>query len=96
MPDRAEVAALLETTEKYLTTKLLPFWMDNSPDMPYGGFLSYFDRNGKPTGETDKWFLQQARGLFTMSSVHRAGYGGGRAAELARMAARFIREHYWG
>ena len=69
--------------------------MDNAPDPEYGGFLSYFDRYGKPTGETDKPFLMQIRMLYTMSSAHRAGYGGGRCAELAQQGARFIAEHYW-
>jgi mannobiose 2-epimerase len=30
-----------------------------------------------------------------MSSAHRAGYGGGRCAELANRCARFILDHYW-
>lgn len=95
MPDRDTLARLLERTERYLTERLLPFWMERSPDPEFGGYLTYFDRDGRPTGETTKTFLMQIRMLYTFSSAHRAGYGGGRCAELARSGAEFILEHYW-
>jgi len=89
------VQDILRRTEAYLTDTLLPFWIENSPDPEYGGFLTYFDRDGKPTGETTKTFLMQIRMLFTMASAHRAGYGNGKCAELAEMGASFILDHYW-
>jgi mannobiose 2-epimerase len=95
MLPRAEILDLLGKTERYLTGTLLPFWIERSPDPEYGGFLTYFDRDGRPTGETAKTFLMQIRMLYTMSSAHRAGYGGGRCAELARMGVGFILDHYW-
>jgi len=95
MPERQEVQAVLEQAEGYLRTKLLPFWIERAPDFPYGGFLTYFDRSGKPTGETTKTFLMQIRMLYTMASAHRAGYGLGACAELARFGADFLLEHYW-
>jgi mannobiose 2-epimerase len=95
MPDKDEIAQLLAQTEAYLTETLLPFWIENSPDGEAGGFLTYFDRAGKPTGETTKTFLMQIRMLYTMASAHRAGYGGGRCAQLAEMGAEFLLDHYW-
>ena len=95
MPDSQEIARRLERTEDYLTQTLLPFWIERSPDADFGGFLTYFDRTGRATGETTKTFLMQIRMLYTMASAHRAGYGGGRCAELAEMGARFILNHYW-
>ena len=95
MPDAREVEELIARTERYLTETLLPFWIERSPDPEAGGFLSYFDAMGRPTGETAKTFLMQIRLLYTMASAHRAGYGGGRCAELATMAADFILDHYW-
>jgi mannobiose 2-epimerase len=92
---RAEAAELAARTRAYLTDTLLPFWITRSPDPACGGFLSYFDRHGQPTGETTKPFLMQIRMLFAMSAAHRAGYGNGRCAELAGDAARFIAGHYW-
>ena len=95
MPTVPQIAELLDRTESYLTETLLPFWIERSWDRQAGGFLTYFDRDGRPTGETTKTFLMQIRMLYTMASAHRAGYGDGRCAELARAGADFILEHYW-
>lgn len=101
MPDSSaatistEARALLQRCEAYLTDVLLPFWLERAPDPAHGGFLTYFDRRGKPTGETIKTFLMQIRMLYTLASAHRTGYGNGRCAELAEEGARFILEHYW-
>ena len=95
MIPKQECQKIIQQTESYLTDMLLPFWMERSPDPEYGGFLPHFDSTGKPTGETTKSFLSQIRLLYTMSSAHRAGYGGGRCAELARMVAGFLLDHYW-
>jgi mannose/cellobiose epimerase-like protein (N-acyl-D-glucosamine 2-epimerase family) len=95
MPTADRIYDVLERTRSYLTGSLLPFWIHKSPDPDYGGFLSHFDRDGKPTGETAKTFLMQIRMLFAMSAAHRAGYGNGRCGELAGDAADFIIRHYW-
>lgn len=94
-PDPERLRAFRDQTFRYLTSSLLPFWLERSPDPEYGGFLTYFDRSGHPTGETDKTFLMQIRMLYTMASAHRAGYGDGRCAQLASEGARFILDHYW-
>jgi mannose/cellobiose epimerase-like protein (N-acyl-D-glucosamine 2-epimerase family) len=95
MPGANGIAAVLRHLEGYLTETLLPFWIERSVDPEAGGFLTYFDRDGRSTGETTKTFLMQIRMLYTMASAHRAGYGGGRCAELAAMGAEFILHHYW-
>jgi mannobiose 2-epimerase len=95
MPTRREILALLDGTEAYLTQHLLPFWLDRALDREAGGLLTYFDRDGRPGVETDKPFIMQIRMLYTLAAAHRAGYGGGRAADAARHAADFILAHYW-
>ncbi|MBI1372790.1 MAG: N-acylglucosamine 2-epimerase [Phycisphaera sp.] len=93
--EQSAITDVLKRTESYLTESLLPFWIERSVDRERGGFLTYFDRDGKATGQTTKTFLMQIRMLFTMANAHRHGYGGGACAELAAHGARFIREHYW-
>ena len=95
MPPINQLTAILKKTESYLTQTLLPFWIQRAPDPQAGGFLTYFDANGKPTGQTTKTFLMQIRMLYTMASAHRAGYGNGQCARLAHAGAQFILDHYW-
>lgn len=95
MPLKDEITEILKKTENYFTNTLLPFWVQKSPDSEYGGFLTYFDHTGKPTGKTIKTFLMQIRMLYSMSAAHRAGYGDGKCGELAKAGCDFILEHYW-
>ena len=95
MPAREEIVHIKDHLESYLSTYLLPFWTERSPDPQYGGFLTYFNRYGQPTGQTEKTFLMQIRMLYTLSSAHRFGFGAGGCAALAAMGANFIRQHYW-
>lgn len=93
-PEPSERAAALgAATRAYLEDVLLPFWIERAPDAA-GGFLSHFDATGRPTGVTAKTFLMQVRLLFSFSQAHRAGYGGGRCAELAERGADFLIQHY--
>jgi len=95
MTQAEELTGIHDRIRKYFEENLLPFWMINGPDPEYGGFLSYFDQAGRPTGETTKTFLMQIRFLYSMSSAHRAGYGGGECERLARYGADFILDNFW-
>jgi len=92
---RDEIARRLDCIDVYLKTRLLPFWIENSVDEEYGGFLTYFDRDGERTGETTKTLLCQERMVFTMASAHRAGLGEGRCLEIAQQGFEFMVETYW-
>ena len=60
-----------------------------------GGYLTHFDRNGNDSGEDEKSLIAQTRCLYTLSSAHRAGYGDGKYAELARHGADFLIDKMW-
>ena len=72
---------LYDRIEKYLTQKLYPFWYQRVA-APEGGFTTYFDRNGKPTGQTDKTIIQQTRSIFMLSHAIRNGFDAGKARAL--------------
>jgi len=91
----SEFARYLAEVRQHLTQELLPFWMTHGVDDPYGGFLTYFDRDGNPTGDTMKSLLCQARMVFSYSLAHSSGHGGGRFLQYARDGFRFIVENYW-
>jgi len=72
---------LYDQIESYLTGKLYPFWYARVAAAE-GGFTTYFDRNGNPTGKTDKTIIQQTRSIFMLSHAIRNGYGAGKAEGL--------------
>jgi mannose/cellobiose epimerase-like protein (N-acyl-D-glucosamine 2-epimerase family) len=72
---------LRDRIRQYLTGKLYPFWFARVA-APDGGFTTYFDRNGNPTGQTDKTIIQQTRSIFMLSHAIRNGYGAGKADGL--------------
>ena len=72
---------LYERIEKYLREKLYPFWYQRVA-APRGGFTTYFDRNGKPTAQTDKTLIQQTRSIFMLSHAIRNGFDAGMARGL--------------
>ena len=74
---------LYDRIEKYLVEKLYPFWYQRVA-APEGGFTTYFDRNGKPTGQTDKTLIQQTRSIFMLSHAIRNGYSAGQAERLLK------------
>ena len=61
IPPAREIESHLKEIEHHLTEELVPFWMTHGVDEKYCGFLTYFDRDGKPTGETVKTLICQTR-----------------------------------
>ncbi len=84
---------IYDRIEKYLTGKLLPFWFQRVA-APEGGFTTYFDRNGNPTGQTDKNLIQQTRSIFMLSHVIRNGYGAGKAPALLQPGLEWFWKHF--
>jgi len=87
--------AKLEEVRAHLREELLPFWLSRGVDEDPGGFLTYFDRNGEPTGESVKTLICQARCLYSFSAAHRAGHGDGVFLERARQGYDFLVRHFW-
>jgi mannose 2-epimerase len=79
----------------HLRDELLPFWATHGEDREFGGYLTYFDRDGKPTGETVKTLLCQARMIYTYASAHRAGHGDGAFLDIAGRGFDFVTARFW-
>jgi mannose 2-epimerase len=93
--NKSEVIALKQEAENHLLKELLPFWTTRMKDEKNGGYLTHFDRNGIDSGENEKSLIAQTRCLYTISSAHRAGYGQGSYAELAKHGADFLINTMW-
>ena len=93
--NREEVIQLRDEAKNHLVNELLPFWTTRMVDQKNGGFITHFDKDGKDTGEDEKSLIAQTRCLYTLSSAHRAGYGDGKLAELARHGADFLINKMW-
>ncbi len=93
--NKNDIVELRVEAENHLLNELLPFWITRMKDNTNGGFITHFDRDGNDTGEDEKSLIAQTRCLYTLSSAHRAGYGAGEYAALARHGADFLIDKMW-
>ena len=92
---REEISSLRNEAKNHLLNELLPFWTSRMKDEVNGGFLTHFDKDGLDTGEDEKSLIAQTRCIYTISSAHRAGYGEGKLADLARHGVDFLIDKMW-
>ena len=92
---REEISSLKNEVENHLLNELLPFWTSRMKDEVNGGFLTHFDKDGLDTGEDEKSLIAQTRCIYSISSAHRAGYGEGKLADLARHGVDFLIDKMW-
>ena len=93
--NKNDVLEYRDKTESYLSNSLLPFWLERILDRMNGGFITHFDEFGKDTGEDNKSLISQTRSIYTMASAHRAGYGDGKCALLAKSGVEFLINKMW-
>lgn len=93
--DKNEVLSYRKEAESHLLNELLPFWTERLIDKENGGYLTHFDVNGNDTGEDEKSLIAQTRSLYTVSSAHRAGYGNGTFAEMAKHGVDYLINNMW-
>ena len=93
--NREEIIPLLKEAEDHLLNELLPFWITRMVDEKNGGFITHFDKDGKDTGEDEKSLVAQTRCIYTVASAHRAGYGEGKYALLAKHGLDFLIDKMW-
>ena len=92
---RKEIVLFRNEAENHLLNELLPFWISRMTDKMNGGFITHFDKDGRDTGEDEKSLISQTRCLYTLASAHRAGYGEGMYADMARYGADFLISKMW-
>ena len=93
--DATTLNSYLEEVESHLSQELLPFWMNRIIDSQQGGYITHFDKDGRDTRTDEKSLIAQSRSVFTLSSAHRAGWGEGKCAEMAKHGVAFLLEKMW-
>ncbi|MFP4383401.1 MAG: AGE family epimerase/isomerase [Spirochaetia bacterium] len=86
-----------ENLYRYLTKKLIPFWMTRA-ESPSGGFSTSYDGDGNPVPGADKTLLCQGRCIFALSHLLRWGFFGpeetGAAAAKIEQGIAYLREYF--
>ncbi len=90
-----ERAALADTIEKHSRVELLDKWYPQSVDKEYGGFLSTFTYDFKPTGDQDKMIVSQARHIWTNSKAAELYPDTTHYLNSARHGFLFLRDFMW-
>lgn len=90
--DREAIAAAIE---KSLRTETLDKWYPLAVDTSYGGFLSTFTFDFKPTGDQDKMIVTQARHVWTNSKASERYPDVKQYKENARHGFLFLRDVMW-
>jgi len=93
--NKEEITAIKREAENHLINELLPFWTTRMKDEINGGFITHFDKDGNDTGEDEKSLIAQTRSIYTLASAHRAGYGEGKYAKLAKHGVDFLLDKMW-
>ena len=86
--------AAKEITE-HLEGGIIPFWLKNGIDLEYGGYLTCFDENGKPSGDTNKYIVTQTRMIWGMSAFYRKYPQNLALLEAARQGVDFFIKYFW-
>ncbi|MCX6225153.1 MAG: AGE family epimerase/isomerase [Bacteroidia bacterium] len=95
MINKNELSTFKKEAENHLVNELLPFWITRMTDEVNGGYITHFDKDGNDSGEDEKSLIAQTRCLYTLASAHRAGYGDGKFARLAKHGADFLINKMW-
>jgi mannobiose 2-epimerase len=90
-----ELTTYKQEAENHLLNELLPFWTARRIDHENGGYLTHYDKDGNDSGEDEKSLIAQTRCLYTCASTHRAGYGNGLFAEMAKHGVDFLINKMW-
>ena len=78
--------------EDHLFSNILPFWMNNSIDSKYGGYMTCLDRDGSLLC-TDKPVWMQGRGLWVFSKIYNDFRKEGKYLEAAKAGYVFIKKY---
>lgn len=90
--ERLQIASAMETS---IQTQLLNKWYPQSVDSVYGGFISTFTYDFKPTGPQDKFIVTQARHTWTTAKAFELYPNSRYYLECSKNGFHFLRDVMW-
>jgi mannobiose 2-epimerase len=91
----AERLLIAGEMDKSIKTELLNKWYPQSVDSTYGGFLSTYTYDFKPTGTQDKFIVTQARHTWTTAKASQLYPNVGYYINCSKNGYRFLRDVMW-
>lgn len=91
-PERLQLAAAMEYS---MQNELLAKWYPQSVDSAYGGFLSTFTYDFKPTGSQDKFIVTQARHTWTTAKAAKLYPDKAYFLQCSKQGFQFLRDVMW-
>ncbi len=94
-PNKTERTQLASQMENSIQTELLNKWYPQCVDSLYGGFLSTFTYDFKPTGPQDKFIVTQARHTWTTAKASELYPGVSYYLKCSEIGFHFLRDVMW-
>lgn len=94
-PETNERTQLATVIEKHMRTEVLDKWYPQSLDQEYGGFLTAFTYDFKPTGPQDKMIVTQSRHTWSTAKAHELYPDVAYYLTGAKQGFHFLRDVMW-
>ncbi|MBO7603827.1 MAG: AGE family epimerase/isomerase [Bacteroidales bacterium] len=89
---KQEFSAMAARYRNELYSGVLPFWLDNSQDLKYGGYFTCLDRDGS-VFDTDKFVWLQGREVWMFAMLYNKVEKNHRWLECALQGGEFLLKH---
>lgn len=93
--EKKERLRIADDMARSVTTELLDKYYPQNVDSVYGGFISTYTYDFKPTGAQDKFIVTQARHTWTTSRAAQAYPGKKYYLQCAKTGFKFLRDVMW-
>ncbi len=87
-----DLPKLASDYESELLDRVIPFWLEKSPDRACGGYFTCLDREGR-VFDTDKFVWLQARQVWTFAMLYNRVERRSEWLDMALLGAEFLRKH---
>jgi len=85
----------LSEIKNHLENGIIGFWQKNGIDEEYGGYLTCFDNEGEPSGDTDKYIVTQTRMIWGFSALYNQYPEKKELLQQAKQGVEFFIRYFW-